>query len=226
MAKVTPGALIADIRGKLGPVVFRGSDMGLQVYTPKSPKNYESPEALYNKRVISKLRFFWSGLAPEQRRSWDQLALAVRTNSGFNGQYPRRAYSLFHSINYWLAYADQTPVFDAPTWPLQQSITSGDAFLFTTGLECSWTLNSPTFPAWVMAIEFRMSMGLTSQAKFTPWRVLSVKVNTTGSLVSIPEFDEFFVPPVLGQYWQARFVNCQTGYFPSTYLQPIYRVAS
>lgn len=226
MAKVTPGALIADIRGKLGPVVFRGSDLGLHVYTPKKPQVYESEEALFNKRVITKLRFFWSNLQPAQRKSWDQLALAVRTNSGFNGQYPRRAYSLFHSINYWLAYADRTIVYDAPTWPLQQSGLTGDGGLYTTGFKCTWNLTTPSFSSWVLGIELRMSVGLTSQAKFTPWRLLTTKVNSTGSLVTISEYDDYFVPPVLGQYWQARFISCQFGYFPSTYLQPIYRVTS
>lgn len=226
MAKVTPGALIADIRGKLGPVVFRGSEIGLQVYQNPRKKNYESESISTNRRIVSVLRFLWQNLSSEDRESWNQLSLAVRTNRGFNGQYPRRAYSLFHSINYWLVRLDAPTVSTAPTWPLQSSIVSANAGLFTTGLDLYWNSNGGGFDYWITAFEFRQCLCINQLSKFTPWRLLDVKMNSTGTDVPSVEYPKYFINPELGQEWQIRFIGVQRGYFPIVETKPIYKVAS
>jgi hypothetical protein len=217
MAKITTSALIDGINGKIGNVIFRGSDLGTHVYQNTSKPKAPTQAQLLVQNAVRLVRVAWSELSSEDRDSWLQLSLAVRTNRGFNGQYPRRAYGLFHDMNFWPAYAGLNLVSTAPTWPLQRS-------------GCFAAINDvyPTFRATWTALQTGAADGLAvfmaspcttinHRSSQLPLRIFNMQSNNVGFLNTLTGYEDIFPPLVPGQQIRIKTVSWSTIGFPYSY---------
>jgi hypothetical protein len=214
MAKITTSALIDSISGKVGNVIFRGSDLGRQVYTAKPPKRNPTQAQLLVRNAVQIVRVAWSNLSEEDRNSWLQLALLVRTNRGFNGQYPRRAYGLFHDMNFWPAYCGLNMVYTAPSWPLAKSkcsatctVTTLDSIWSGTALQTGATDGLAVFMAAPVTT-------INRRSTYLPFRIFNWKVNQVGFNSPLGGYDAIFPPPVIGQQVRVKTVCWSTLGFP------------
>jgi len=217
MAKISTGALITDITGSLGPVVFRGSDLGKQVYIKTYRKKEATDQQIIVRRAVARVRWNWSLLLESDRQSWFQLAAYVRTNKGFNGQYPRRAYSLFHEMNFWPAMAGVDPVLTAPSWPLQKSQIGGVTHLTTAGMFIWYAAGWPGAAHATAAFFMRPCLNVAQKSKFVPWKLIITKVDSVGVFEYVPEYENFFKLPYLQQLYQYKIVGWDSLSFPNVY---------
>lgn len=92
MARITTSALISDIRGKVGGVVFQGGQSGLIVRNKSIPVNRRTLAQTQSKKDLFNIQQEWRALTDSQRDDWNLFAATYpvlqkfSTTKTINGQ--------------------------------------------------------------------------------------------------------------------------------------------
>lgn len=86
MARITPSALISQIRGSLGGVTFKGSRSGAVVQSRSIGRYADTPRGQEHTRFINIARAQWEALAPGLKTGWETLASGTTSNAGLLGK--------------------------------------------------------------------------------------------------------------------------------------------
>lgn len=86
MARITPSALISQIRGSLGGVTFKGSRSGAVVQSRSIGKYADTPRGQEHTRFLAAARAQWDALSPGLQTGWETLASGSTSNAGLLGK--------------------------------------------------------------------------------------------------------------------------------------------
>lgn len=115
MAVVKLGALVSDIRGKLGGHIFSKNKSGLYLstkYKPKQTKSARQSEIRNFYRIVAQL---WRNLTEEQRQDWNVQQANFKFVDRWGGSRVYSGFWLFMQLNLNLVNSDQNFVFDVPS---------------------------------------------------------------------------------------------------------------
>jgi hypothetical protein len=82
MARIVPGAIISDIRGKVGGGIFQKSAQGLSLRSATTPTNTSSQSQMQNRSQLFYLQLAWQQLTEDQRNAWSAWSAYQNLNSG------------------------------------------------------------------------------------------------------------------------------------------------
>jgi hypothetical protein len=115
MARIQTGAVITDIRGKLGGSIFQQTQGGLSIRNSSTPVNKHSAVQSSRRALLFQLQSNWRSLTDNQRTVWQQwadyqiLAYGRFKTSGYTG------HMAYIQINFYLSMLGQTLI-DTPVW--------------------------------------------------------------------------------------------------------------
>lgn len=115
MAKILHGSTIADVRGRVGAVVFQSGPFGSVLHLASRPRRSPSITSSYDRSIAGAISRAWSFTLDEaQRRAWRAFAAGhpVPSRSGPVRVLP--AATLFFKLNYWRHWWDGTLLDDPP----------------------------------------------------------------------------------------------------------------
>lgn len=75
MARMIPGSIVSDVRGKLGGSVFQRSAGGLTIRSKASPVNPRTASQSVARSRLFALQQAWQQLTAEQRKAWNAWVL-------------------------------------------------------------------------------------------------------------------------------------------------------
>lgn len=85
MAKITPSALINEIKGSLNNSTFRTNRSGIHFYPKTKPQNARSEKQVQTRINFNYITSLWKNLSQTQRALWDRYAsLLPKPSSGIN----------------------------------------------------------------------------------------------------------------------------------------------
>jgi hypothetical protein len=84
MARITTSALISDIRGKVGGVVFQGGQSGLVARQKTTPINKRTSAQTRAKTDLYNIQQDWMTLTDQQRDNWNLFAATYPKQQKFN----------------------------------------------------------------------------------------------------------------------------------------------
>lgn len=120
MARITTSALISDIRGKVGGVVFQGGQSGLIARNKTIPVNRRTLAQTQSKKDLFNIQQEWKALTDAQRDDWNLFAATYpvlqkfSTTKTINGQQYFIKYNDYR-VRYGLGVL-QNPDFTLPTF--------------------------------------------------------------------------------------------------------------
>lgn len=114
MAKIKTSALIGDIRGKEGGIVFAKNRSGLYSRIKSTPTNPRTSFQQENRALLGAQSSLWSGLTPEQRLSFDLAVDDWKSTNVFGDSVRPTGKSLFVSLTKNLISTDQATITSVP----------------------------------------------------------------------------------------------------------------
>lgn len=115
MAKITPGALVGEIRNALGGMVFSRNTYGAFIRNNTVPVN---PNTTAQDTVRSRFAYYaglWRTLTSAQREEWNTTAQASFTQTDvFGSSFQLTGFNLFMKLNSSLGAVGTTTVLNAP----------------------------------------------------------------------------------------------------------------
>jgi hypothetical protein len=210
MAKVQPSALITDIKGKVGGVVFRSGGTGLIAQAkPKTRVSRTAAQRAVTAITTGTASQFSKDLTPTQQQQWAEFAASYVFTDRLGLKYTLTAQQWFSKINTALHSAGYTPLSSPPSSYVTGGIDNPDVFVeFSPTFSMTMTItfeevNPSTF---IVSASNSFPAGrIGSQPK----KVIIAKIPTT----TAQPFD-------LTQNWQNQYGIAQTpfGYAISCYL--------
>lgn len=129
MASVKIGAIITDIRGKLGGHVFQNNGAGLIMSTKVSPINHQTPSQRHNRELFRIISQLWRDLTNVQRQGWRNTAVDFRSKDRFSKLVARSGFWLFIKINMNLLLSEQNVILTVPEFIQPQPWLQGAPLL-------------------------------------------------------------------------------------------------
>lgn len=113
MARVKPGVVISDIRGKIQGSVFQGYKGG--IFVRSSPRNINrlTETQLLTRKYTSYLQSYWRELSEAYRSQWDNFTMNYLIHQKNNGLKGISGQQAFLKINHYRLQYDY-PVWDYP----------------------------------------------------------------------------------------------------------------
>lgn len=159
MAKVTPGAIIESIRGKLGGSVFRKTRAG-HILTPTvNPRQQQTAAESRTRANLNKVTGDWYSLTDLQKQVWNKYAsLLPGPLSGFN-VYVRNNCRLLDAN-----HASLTQISHAPYVPMTPTFVQGFAATPDNGSNTiTWT--APNVGNQWVQIQYSIQVGFSMTGK-------------------------------------------------------------
>lgn len=179
MAKIKLNSLLADMRGRLGSVVFSSNGAGFYASPLKTPVQPNSSLQSATRNSFSRLVKSWNLLSVSDRASWTAYAAQADTarTDWFGDSYFPNARAQFISINTARLLAAEDINATAPTGSLPAALPAMAAGVDPDGSAfTSYIDNSAAFDASILAVHAAVSITASPGrgTPITPYRVLGI----------------------------------------------------
>lgn len=124
MAIYKPGPAVAEIRGKIGGVVFARNKGGLYMRNFAAPTQGQFPARETAKANFGTNANAWNSLTDVQRAGWDNYGNQVGSTNSLGEIHPLTGLAAFIRSNSLLLLAGESAVEDAPSVPLGGPVLS------------------------------------------------------------------------------------------------------
>lgn len=110
MASVSYGAVITELKGKVGGTVFQGSITGGVMKNKPSFKGLITTDSAIQKRSFTQITSLWKTLTAIQVADWEALRPTWLFTDRFGNSYQGSAFQVFNSYNLNRLYINRSPV--------------------------------------------------------------------------------------------------------------------
>lgn len=215
MAKVKFGAMMVDMRGKLGGQVFSKNRGGAYVRTKVTPSNPQTADQVAQRARLSEFSQDYRGLTEAQRLAWAGAVSQFQTTNVFGDIVNPTGSTLYTRININIALAGGTAVLVPPT-PLGVE-TPSDVTITADASPASMLLNwlpTPTPAGHQMIVEAtpQLSAGISNaNNKFRIIGSLPPATATDEDIIAL--YTAKFGAPIAGKkvFVRVKFIRIATG---------------
>lgn len=198
MSKIKFGALLVDMRGKLGGTVFSRNKGGAYSKNKVTPLNPKSSYQQAQRNALSAKAGVWRTLTPDQRRSWIDGSVNFPQVDVFGDQYFLAGNMLYNKLNLNLEKIVEHPINICPT-PISVGQISVSNPAFTVGaLEIDIDVVPAGFSALISATPCLSAGRYNYNSKLRNIGVLTAG-SGGGTYDFVPEFIAKYGTPIVGQ---------------------------
>jgi len=208
MARVKLNSLLADLRGRLGSVVFSSNSAGFYCSIYKRPVNPRTEAQSDRRTAFSNLIKSWNLLTPAEQVLW--TTYAARSDNErldwFGDPYYPSSRAQFVTINSYRLQAGLSITTTAPTGNLPSPLPAFDGCVYSAADGSTSYLNpQAAFDASIsyvwMSLSLSYSPGRLTRSQ--PWRFISVYASASSWPYDLDSFlsSAYGIIPASGRYW-------------------------
>ena len=215
MAKIKLGPFIADIRNRIGGVVFSKNSAGNYIRRGVTPVNPQSVAQLLSRQFLTQTSQSWRDLTDDERNNWNQVKDSFPKTDIFGNSIAPTGFNLFTRLNRNLLEISEPAITAAPLPSAVQGFLTLTLVANTTGGLLTATF-TPAINADTKIILFAtaaQSAGVTFvKAEFRKIDVLST-LDTSPHELSAEYITKFGALPAIGSkvFIQFRPIDIATG---------------
>ena len=215
MAKIKLGPFAADIRNRIGGVVFSKNSAGNYIRRGVTPVNPQSVAQQQSRQFLTQTSQSWRNLTDDERNNWNQVKDSFKKTDIFGNSLAPTGFNLFTRLNRNILEISETVLTAAPLPAAVQGFLTLDLVANTTGGLLTLTF-TPAIDAFTKVIVFAtaaQSAGVTFvKAEFRKIDVLDVADLSPVELAAV-YITKFGALPAVGAkvFVQIKPINIATG---------------